>query len=133
MKYMINEKKVRQYCVEDISHIENYDRALTDRDRTWDCHHRLEVGANGEVVSREQLKRYGLYYHRPSSELIFLTHSEHMRLHKKGKPKSEEHRRKISESMKGKTKSEEHRRKIGESRKSCWEKKKMTEVQLTML
>ena len=115
---------MNEYCCEDLSKIENYDKAITDQDRTWHCHHRLEVSANGEVVSSEQLKRCGLYYHRPASELIFLTRSEHLRLHNKGernhnfgKHLSEETKRKISEAHTGKTLSEEHRRKMSEVRK----------------
>lgn len=52
------------------------------------------------------------------SNLVYLTHAEHARLHKignayrKGKPLSEETRVKISASQKGKTFSEEHRAKI---------------------
>lgn len=129
---MISEKKVKRYCAEDISLIENYDKAITDQDRTWDCHHRLEVGKNGEVISYKELIAHGLYYLRPASELIFLTKSEHRRLHceninqetrrklseaLKGKPLSEEHKKRLSESHKGKPRSEETRKKISEYRK----------------
>ena len=52
---------------------------------------------------------------------------------KKGKPLSEEHKRKVSESLKGKTKSEEHKRKISEARKgkpkSEETKRKLSEAQ----
>ena len=44
--------------------------------------------------------------------LIWLTHSEHQQLHKKGKTTSEETRKKLSEAHKGKPLSEEHKRKI---------------------
>ena len=67
---------------------------------------------------------HGLYYHRPASELIFLTRDEHIKLHLKGKLRSEETRRKISEAKKGKSNgrlgkhlSEESRRKISEKQK----------------
>lgn len=142
---MISERQLRrvrtEYCCEDISKIENYDKALTDLDVKYDCHHRLEVGKNGEVISRQDLIKNGLYYHRPATELIFLTKREHSRLHykgkpinesKKGKPKSEETRRKMSEAKKGNKnalghkRSEESRRKISEIRKAYWEKKRMT-------
>ena len=84
---MITERQlrgVRRYCLDDISKIENYDKALTDIDVRYDCHHRLEVGKYGEVISHKDLIARGLYYNRPASELIFLTKSEHNRLHKKG-------------------------------------------------
>lgn len=152
---MIYEKNVRRFCNGDISQIENYDKAVTDMEQTWDCHHRLEIGKNGERISREQLKGHGLYYNRPSSELIFLTKSEHRRLHtkglnhpfygkhiseetrrkmsiaKKGKHRSEEACRKISEGKTGKKRkpfSEEHRRKLSEKSKAYWAKRKMASV-----
>lgn len=50
--------------------------------------------------------------------LVYLTHSEHNSLHKKGKRLSEEHKKHVSENHKkywsGKHFSEEHRRKISE-------------------
>ena len=93
---MINERNVRYYCCEDISYIENYDKAITDRNGVWDCHHRLEVGANGQVISKEELIEHGLYYNRPANELIFLTHNEHARLHNKNKQVSDSTRKKMS-------------------------------------
>lgn len=119
---MISEKNVKKFCNGDISSIENYDKAITDMDNMWDCHHRLEVGKNGERISMRDLISHGLYYHRPASELVFLTRQEHLRLHNKGKILSEETKRKLSESRKGKQSgmlgrrhSEETRRKLSES------------------
>lgn len=103
-------------------------------EHTWDCHHRLEVGKNGEKVSRNDLIKHGLYYNRPPEELIFLTKSEHTRLHHigqktmLGKKRSEETRRKMSEAKKGKKRphfSEDWKRKISLARKSYWEKKRL--------
>ena len=51
------------------------------------------------------------------SNLVYLTPSEHTKLHMKGKHNSEETKRKISESFKGKKRSEETKRKISESQK----------------
>lgn len=130
---MINETKVRRYCSE-FEKIENYDKAMTDMEHTWDCHHRLEIGQNGERISMGDLISHGLYYNRPASELIFLTHSEHQRLHHIENQLSEEIRRKISESHKGKPgghlghrHSEETRKKVSESLKEYWAKKKAGE------
>lgn len=39
---MINEKKTKIYCRDDISKIENYEAALADEARTWHVHHRKE-------------------------------------------------------------------------------------------
>lgn len=77
---MISEKKAKKYCNGDISKIENYDKAFADKDETWDFHHRAEMLPCGNF-SRDTLKKYDLYYNRPSEELILLTHSEHTRLH----------------------------------------------------
>lgn len=121
---MISEKQVNLYCCDDVSKIENYSLAITDMEHTWDCHHRLEIGKNGESISRHDLISHGLYYHRPSSELIFLTKSEHLILHNNVRAFSEETRRKISEANrgkpsqnKGKPMSEEQKRKISEAHK----------------
>ena len=94
---MIDKKRAIKYCKNDISLIENYDRAIADMTQTWDCHHRRET-----IFSRKDLIEIGEYYNRPACELIFLTHSEHLRLHHLGKHPSEETRKKMSEKKKGK-------------------------------
>lgn len=100
-----------KYCCEDISRIENYELAKRDNFRGWVIHHRLELVETGAVVdsTRQDLKARGIYYNRPASELIYLTKSEHQKLHHTGKPGpnrgkhcSEEHKRKLLESKKGK-------------------------------
>lgn len=110
---MINFKSVKKYCCEDISLIENYGQAVNDKSQIWSVHHRLEV-QNDIVISARQLIEMKLYYERPASELIFLTKSEHSRLHALsssnrgknnpmyGKHHSEETKQKLSESNKGK-------------------------------
>lgn len=81
---MICEYNAKKFCSEDISLIENYDKAIADTTKTWDCHHRLELDGEAER-SMSEMKRVGLYFNRPASELIFLTHKDHMSLHLKGK------------------------------------------------
>lgn len=83
---MINEYYAKKFCCEDLSLIENYDKAISDTTQTWDCHHRGEVLLCGRF-SVSDLKKFELYFNRPASELIFLTRSEHRRLHLKGVPK----------------------------------------------
>ena len=120
---MINEIKAKKYCRDDLSKIENYEKAIDDKTQTWDLHHRLELTLDGEfALSREQLKMHDMYYNRPYYELIFLTHAEHMHLHMKGennpfygKHHSDETLRKISESHKNM--SDETLRKISEANK----------------
>ena len=130
---MINEKQARRYCYEP-ENIENYSHAVSDKEHIWDCHHRGEILPCG-AYSIDTLLKYGLYYHRPASELVFLRHDEHARLHtslrnrgKKyllGKKFSEEHKRKLSESKIGKKRppfTDETRRKMSEARKLYFEK-----------
>ena len=113
---MIDERRVRKYCRDDISKIENYEEAISDKNHTWHLHHRLELTLDGEfALTPEQLKMHDMYYNRPYYELIFLTPAEHARLHSMNM--SDETRRKISESLKGKQHSEERRKKISESLK----------------
>ena len=138
---MIDKKRAIKYCKDDISLIENYDKAVADMTQTWDCHHRRET-----IYSRSRLIEIGEYYNRPACELIFLTHSEHLRLHHLGKHHSEESRKKMSEARKGKPSwmngkqhSEETRKKISDALKgknhpffskhhSVEARKKMSEV-----
>ena len=107
---MISES-YKKYCCEDPSLIENYDKAISDTTQIWEIHHRGEVLPCGRF-SRDDLKKFGLYYNRPASELIFLTSSEHQRLHLKGVQKSETHKKAISDSLKGHSVSEECRVKL---------------------
>lgn len=72
-------KNCSYFCCDDLSLIENYDKAINDETQIWDCHHKLEIELN---LSRDELKEKDLYYNRPASELIFLTHEEHQRIHK---------------------------------------------------
>src|SRR5574344_424399 len=136
-----------EYC-KHLELIENYEEAKADDFKGWCIHHRLEThNCDGERrlvdLSRAELKALGIYYNRPPEELIFMKSEEHKTLHQKGKPLSDETRRKnseahkgnsatkgkhwkcseeakrhISEAHKGKHQSEETRRKISETMKS---------------
>ena len=107
---MINEKLAIKYCKNDISQIENYDKAIADKTQTWQCHHRRET-----IYSAKELIEIGEYYNRPAEELIFLTPNEHHILHQLGKHHSEDTRKKMSEAIKGKHHSEETRKKISDA------------------
>ena len=97
---MINKRlwTLRRYCL-NFQEIENYQEAIGSPER-YDIHHRKEVEIleDGTTIrrSRQELKEMDLYYNRPASELIFLKHPEHIRLHHKGKKNSEETRAKMS-------------------------------------
>lgn len=93
---MINEKKAKKYCSDDISKIENYDKAISDNTQTWHCHHRRE-----SILTSKELVEIGEYYNRPSIELIFLPPSQHSSLFHIGKILSEETKQRISDSHKG--------------------------------
>ena len=60
---MINEKKAKRYCKEDLSKIKNYDKAIADTTQVWDCHHRTEIWWN---CSAKDLIENECYYHRIS-------------------------------------------------------------------
>lgn len=74
---MICKGSVKSFCCEDISLIENYDKAINSNEM-WDCHHKLEIELNKSV---KELKDLNLYLNRPANELIFLTRKEHVILH----------------------------------------------------
>ena len=128
----------KQYC-KDYENIENYEKAKADNFKGWHSHHRLEThNSDGERrlvdITADELKALGMYWSRPAEELIFLTIREHNSLHRKGKPLSEETRKKLSEANKGKQlgkdnqfygkkHSEETKKKMAEANKG----KKMSE------
>lgn len=80
---MINEIKTKKYCCEDISKIENYLLAVNDTTQIWQVHHKWEISTVGKF-SRNYLISIGIYWNRPADELIFLTKSDHTRIHKIG-------------------------------------------------
>ena len=126
----------KYYC-KNYQDIENYEKAKADDFKNWDCHHRLEThNSDGERrlvdITKKELKALGMYYNRPSSELIFMKRGEHQFLHRKGKLISEEAKKKMSEAKqniseetrkklreakKGKQFSEEHKKKLSEANK----------------
>ena len=106
---MFSSSMVKRYCREDISLIENYEQAKNDETQIWICHHRGKVKTlpcGIKVVrSVKELKENGRYFNCPANELIFLTLSEHSKLHAKEldrKHYSEETKKKMSEAHKGK-------------------------------
>lgn len=76
------------YCIpEEIEQIENYELAKKDNFNGWHIHHRLECVETGAVVNstKQDLIDWGIYFNRPADELIFLTKSEHIKLHNRKK------------------------------------------------
>ena len=118
------DRNLSRYCSEPLENIENYDKAIADDKQMWDCHHRNEIceanssRLDGGITPRKQLIADGMYYHRPACELIFLPHTEHIRLHHAGKVVSEETRRKIAYAASGENLSDETRRRMSASAKA---------------
>lgn len=79
----LNKKTYQAFCVEtEWTLIENYELAKADNFKGWDCHHRLELHPDNSVrFTKKSLQDLNLYYNRPASELIFLTHADHTRIH----------------------------------------------------
>lgn len=87
------------YCKDDVSLIENYQRAINDKTQTWICHHKLGISLN---LSIDELMEKNLYLNRPASELIFVTRKMHMSIHSKGRPQTKEQIEKRSKTFKEK-------------------------------
>lgn len=117
---MISKRWLNKYCCEDISLIENYNNAITDKTQSWDCHHRLEThNSDGELrlesLTVEELKALNMYYNRPASELIFLTSSEHISMH--GSVRTTEFRKNISNKLKGFRHTNNSKKKIADNKR----------------
>ena len=118
---MISKRMARSYCCEDISKIENYQEAVADKNEVWDIHHRRETD---EGIPGKELIRRGEYWHCCASELIFLRHDVHRRLHNSGenhyffgKHHSDETKKKIAAAGLGKHHSEETRKKMSDAQR----------------
>ena len=102
---MVNRQYAEAFCSEDISLIENYDKAVADNTQTWHCHHRWETDRN---LSAKELIFCNEYFRIPADRLIFLTPHDHLSLHFKGKRFHKDHKHTpdtkaaISRSRKGK-------------------------------
>lgn len=126
---MIDICGVYAYCKDDdLSLIENYDKAIADTTQTWICHHKDEVKVlpSGIKVyrSREEMIENGRYYHCPANELIFLTKADHNKTHCTDKSHTTKHNKAISNGMKGHKCSAECRKKMAEARRIYWKNKK---------
>lgn len=103
----------KRYC-DEFHLIENYEEAVSDKEQVWDIHHRKETDEN---FTRKDLIKMGLYYHRPPCELIFIPHSEHIRMHHKGKKRPSEVVKKVADSNRGHKRTQEQRKRISDSHK----------------
>lgn len=114
---MISNHSPKLFCSEDITSIENYDKAVADKTKIWHCHHKLEM-----FYTMDELKAMGRYYHVPARELVFVTPKEHYwwphkgtsnaAMKNRGRIMSEESRKKMSEAAQGRKLSNETKRKL---------------------
>src|SRR5574344_1590351 len=82
------ERRLRKYFCMNLEEVENYEEAKKDNFIKWDIHHRLETNTLDGIrrsvnITSKELRKLGMYYNRPASELIFMKHSEHISLHNK--------------------------------------------------
>lgn len=85
-----------KYICDEYEQIENYEKAIADKENVWICHHRLELDGNGHRLNTmKELKAKGMYYHRPPEELIFLSYRDHFDLHM-----NEEHKKRLAKFQK---------------------------------
>lgn len=113
----MNAKYYKRYC-SSIELVENYELALKDNFKGWDCHHRLEThNSDGERrlvdISSKELIDLGMYWDRPPEELVFMRRREHTTLHNVNVTRCQ----RISKSKIGIPRSEETKRKVSETRK----------------
>lgn len=126
-------RHLRKVCKE-IEHVENYNEAINDKEYLWILHHRDEIRElpSGMVALRsaEYLKSFGLYYHRPADELIFLRNDVHSKLH--AKYLTDESKFRMGNSNRGRKFTKEHRDNLSKSHKGqvSWNKgKKLSDEQ----
>jgi hypothetical protein len=104
--------------------IENYEQAINDETQIWVCHHRDEIRVlpSGMIAIRsaEELIENGRYYNCPANELIFLTASDHTKIHSNFIPHpkaSIETKQKMSKARKGRKLTDEHKKNLSKALK----------------
>lgn len=113
--------------------IENYEQAIADKTQIWVCHHRDEIRVlpSGMIAirSKKELIEDGRYFNCPPNELIFLTTSDHTKLHSKyiyHPPMTEAEKERRRNAYKGRQMTEEWKLKIGAALKGKTSKLKNT-------
>ena len=107
---------IKRFCKDDYTKIENYDLAKADNFEGWELHHRLEINSDYRN-SIKDMKLMNIYLHRPAGELVFMRHDEHRTLHHKGRIKSAEECKKLSDNRKGFKYTDEAKKRMSESHK----------------
>lgn len=114
------DKKTKKCYCQTPELIENYEQAINDNTQIWECHHRDEIrtlpsGMN-IIRTRDELIENERYYNCPPNELIFLTKSEHMKIH--GATREDELSKQMKDYNKNRIWSEESKKKIGIANKN---------------
>lgn len=86
---MISKSNIKYIC-KHRELVENYNEAIADDTQMWDLHHKLETHfsdgserPSNAFLSKEELIALDMYWNRSPEELIFLSKSEHCKLHGK--------------------------------------------------
>ena len=72
-------KRLEKYC-DKYEEIENFSEAISSPEK-YQLHHRMEIQPDGTRLSRAWMKEHGIYYHLDPCMLIFLSTTEHRKLH----------------------------------------------------
>lgn len=72
---------LRKVC-RNYEQVENYEKAVSDEEQYYVLHHRREID---ELKSAKQLQEEGMYCNVEPEELIFLTRSQHRKLHEQNR------------------------------------------------
>lgn len=70
--------RYKRFCPKDYKKIENYQIAVSSKE-SYHCHHKKEITLG---LSSKQLIERNEYFDVPPEDLIFLTESEHLRIHR---------------------------------------------------
>lgn len=120
---MVSMRSIKAFCKGDYTKIENYEEALADTTQTYHLHHKDEcktlLSGIKVIRTREEMIENGRYFNCPANELIFLTKSDHARLHMSyqmiGNNFAKIH-------LTGKKFSKEHKEKLSMAQKEAWRK-----------
>lgn len=105
----------QKYCREPLENIKNYDKAVSDTKNRYLLHHINEL-----TFTKDELIMMNMYYYRPASELIWLTHKEHKEVHKHCVGWSDGYKKR-SEHVTGRPMADEHRRNCSIGKKKWWD------------
>lgn len=85
---------LRRIC-KNIEEIENYEQAVNDLENKYECHHRMEIQPDGTKLTKKWMIEHKIYFNVDPCMLIFLTTTEHRKIHHKNKINSEVTKNKI--------------------------------------